>query len=333
VQFPNRACLGKTCGLVKINKFTREQRPEIAKKTVKRKMVPFWPCRWRMGDRRSAPTEESFSQCRDQARRVYYGAVFKAEKEIPVRRQFSHLCPPILLLLVALGAVSFAMAQNGPDNMVSLAIKAIDGNTIQLGSDYGKTYTFTLDAKTVYCQGVNKASDWTYLKEKIGEEATVTVKLAKDHKRVLVVWDQAPSIVFSLGSPTSGSESYGFPDMCRPPSYWTDAATKLMWTKQDNGSDVDWHHAKAYCTSLRLGGYSNWRLPTIEELQAIYAPERIVNEQHIKGNIWLYSESVWSSSTGDDPEMLCFDFHTGEVISAQRAGPHNGRALCVRRPP
>jgi hypothetical protein len=71
------------------------------------------------------------------------------------------------------------MAQNGPDNMVALPIKAIDGNTIQLGSGYGKTYTFTLDAKTVYCQGVNKALDWTYLREKIGKEATVTVKLAR----------------------------------------------------------------------------------------------------------------------------------------------------------
>jgi hypothetical protein len=268
----------------------------------------------------------------EEGRRVYYGAVFRAKKEIPVKmRQFSNLCRSSLLL-IALGAVLFAMAQNGPDNMVALEITAIDGNTIQLRSGDGKMHTFTLDAKTVYCQGVNKASDWTYLKEKIGEEATVTVKLAKGHKRALVVWDQTPSIAFSLSSPTGGSESYAFPDMCRPPRYWTDPATKLMWTKQDNGSDVDWHQAKTYCTSLRLGGYSNWRLPTIDELQAIYAPERIVNEQHIKGNIWLYSESVWSGSTGNDPEMLCFNFHTGERISTQRAGPHNGHALCVRRP-
>jgi len=252
-------------------------------------------------------------------------------------RQFSNLCRSILLLLISLRAVSFAMAQNGPDNMVALEIKAIDGNTIQLQSGDGKTHTFTLDAKTVYCQGVNKASDWTYLKEKIEKEATVTVKLAKDHKRALVVWDQAPAIAFLLSSPTSGGESYGFPHMCRPPRYWTDPATELMWTKQDNGSDVDWHQAKTFCTSLRLGGYSNWRLPTIAELQAIYVPERIVNEQivneqHIKGNILLYSDSVWSGSTGNDPEMFCFNFHTGERISAQRAGPHNGHALCVRRP-
>lgn len=273
-------------------------------------------------------------QQREQARPVYYSAVFKAKKEIPVKmRQFSNLCRSILLLLISLGAFLFAMAQNGSDNMVALEIKAIDGNTIQLRSGDGKTYTFKLDAKTVYCQGVNKASDWTYLKEKVEKEATVTVKLAKDHKRAIVVWDQAPAIIFLLSSPTTGGESYSFPDMCRPPSYWIDPATKLMWTKQDNGSDVNWIQAETYCESLRLGGYSNWRLPTIDELQAIYVPEWIVNEQHIKGNIWLYSESVWSS-TGDASETaLCFHFHIGERTSAQRAGPHNGHALCVRQSP
>ncbi len=53
---------------------------------------------------------------------------------------------------------------------------------------------------------------------------------------------------------------------------WTDPATKLMWTKWDNGSDVDWNQATAYCSRLQLAGYSGWRLPTIEELEGIRDP-------------------------------------------------------------
>jgi formylglycine-generating enzyme required for sulfatase activity len=53
---------------------------------------------------------------------------------------------------------------------------------------------------------------------------------------------------------------------------WTDPATGLMWTKQDSGSGVSWDQAKAYCSNLRLGGFSDWRLPTIDELQGIYDP-------------------------------------------------------------
>src|ERR1035437_10122075 len=48
---------------------------------------------------------------------------------------------------------------------------------------------------------------------------------------------------------------------------WTDPATGLMWTKKDNGSDVDWNQASAYCSNLQLAGYKDWRLPNIEELQ------------------------------------------------------------------
>lgn len=53
-------------------------------------------------------------------------------------------------------------------------------------------------------------------------------------------------------------------------STWTDAATGLTWAKQDNGTDVYWRQASSYCANLNLGGHSNWRLPTIEEIAAVY---------------------------------------------------------------
>ena len=43
-----------------------------------------------------------------------------------------------------------------------------------------------------------------------------------------------------------------------------------MWTAKDNGKDVSWKNAVSYCHDLRLEGYSDWRLATIDELQAIY---------------------------------------------------------------
>ena len=35
---------------------------------------------------------------------------------------------------------------------------------------------------------------------------------------------------------------------------WTDPDTGLMWTKKDNGSDVDWNQASDYCSKLQLAG-------------------------------------------------------------------------------
>jgi hypothetical protein len=130
-------------------------------------------------------------------------------------RQFTNLWRSILPLLMALGAVSLATAQSDPGDLITLAVKAIDGKTIQLVMDDGKTFTFALDAETVYCQGENRALDWTYLKEKMVKKATVSVKLSKDKKKALVVWDQGPSMVMSFNSPGGGNMSYHYPPMCK----------------------------------------------------------------------------------------------------------------------
>jgi hypothetical protein len=51
----------------------------------------------------------------------------------------------------------------------------------------------------------------------------------------------------------------------------TDSDTGLMW--QDDiaveSNNTDWNGAIDYCESLELDGYSNWRLPNINELRSI----------------------------------------------------------------
>ncbi len=123
-------------------------------------------------------------------------------------------------------------------------------------------------------------------------------------------------------------------------STWTDPATGLMWTKMDNGSDVDWKQATAYCSNLQLASYSGWRLPTIEELQGIYDPSVRVQTAFdfgvvsvlVKGKLKLTGWD-WSSTQGDKPEWAARTF--GFSGENRGAFPHrfnyNMRALCVRR--
>ena len=49
----------------------------------------------------------------------------------------------------------------------------------------------------------------------------------------------------------------------------TDNTTGLMWQKQDDGVRRTWDQALEYCKGLSLGGHSDWRLPTVKELQSI----------------------------------------------------------------
>jgi hypothetical protein len=49
-----------------------------------------------------------------------------------------------------------------------------------------------------------------------------------------------------------------------------DTSTNLMWAAKDNGYDINWFNAMAYCGSYRGGGYTDWRMPTLAELAGLY---------------------------------------------------------------
>jgi hypothetical protein len=133
----------------------------------------------------------------------------------------------------------------------------------------------------------------------------------------------------------------------QPSASWVDPSTGIMWAARDNGKDVNWHQAMKYCSALRLSGYSDWRLPTISELQAIYdgsgfatpAPKGVTWALAGKANggLLLTGAREWSSSRiSDDRGHLTgyawqFDFPHGQRWGYDPLGYSGSlRALCVR---
>lgn len=130
--------------------------------------------------------------------------------------------------------------------------------------------------------------------------------------------------------------------------YWIDPSTGLMWTRKDNGRDVTWRKATKYCRELRLDGYSDWRLGTIDELEGIFdatakAPGRAGkrNERpftfHVKGNLFLSGDQWSSSQRRNDRGRLIgfawnFNFNEGRRNMEQTGFFTDKHALCVRRP-
>ncbi len=49
----------------------------------------------------------------------------------------------------------------------------------------------------------------------------------------------------------------------------TDLSTGLMWQQYNKHYYKNWKSAIAYCEDLTLGGYSDWRLPNVKELESI----------------------------------------------------------------
>jgi len=125
-----------------------------------------------------------------------------------------------------------------------------------------------------------------------------------------------------------------------------DRQTGLQWTRQDNGSDLDWDAARRYCLSKRQG----WRLPEIEELASLYrkpvagadhtGPDGVACGGSIcrvaslfrLGDSWFWSSTVVGPDGSDGTELawglqLSNGARTQSVMVAGF-----GRALCVRRP-
>jgi hypothetical protein len=81
----------------------------------------------------------------------------------------------------------------------------------------------------------------------------------------------------------------------------TDNLTGLMWTKDANlpGGYKTWQQALDYCNNLTLGGYTDWRLPNVNELESLF------NCAEVNTATWLNSQGFtkvqaidyWSSTT------------------------------------
>jgi hypothetical protein len=135
---------------------------------------------------------------------------------------------------------------------------------------------------------------------------------------------------------------------------WTDPSTGLMWAGKDNGDDVGWKGALKYCSKLRLAGYTDWRMPNMDEVQGIYdknakSPGLMgakyyhnisPSTWHVKGNLYLSGEEWTTLRPLDDRGKVSsyayyFDFNEGKSNDDPIGWPYpyvGMRVLCVRGP-
>lgn len=112
-----------------------------------------------------------------------------------------------------------------------------------------------------------------------------------------------------------------------PDSIITDKRTGLMWTREDNGEDMSWDDANGYCENSTLGGFSDWRLPTIDELEKLYDPD-VAARYKIRAPFELTSCCSWSSTKGRSDSAWGFFFDAG--LRTHFALDGSFRTLCVR---
>ena len=108
-----------------------------------------------------------------------------------------------------------------------------------------------------------------------------------------------------------------------------DSISKLEWQDDAVGSTMAWEDAITYCEDLSLGGYSDWRLPNVNELKSIV--DRVKVYPAIKDGFENVSSNYyWSSTTHDFYKDYAWivDFDYGFVGSDYKVDSYYVR--CVR---
>jgi hypothetical protein len=129
-----------------------------------------------------------------------------------------------------------------------------------------------------------------------------------------------------------------------------DTKTNLMWAARDNGVPLSWPKAKDYAGTYHGGSYTDWRLPTPDELKGLYDKDKSLkahcqaavddlgqaaDEVHVGDLIHLSCTREWTSQPrSDKPDSVTiFDFHTGSEASRPNSDSFTdtaSRVLLVR---
>ncbi len=137
----------------------------------------------------------------------------------------------------------------------------------------------------------------------------------------------------------------------------SDLNTGLMWQRVPPAEGMTWAKAKEYCEALELGGYSDWRMPTLKELFSIsnfetgwpYLDTKFFNlsngEVTKDEQYWADNKYVGETVEGGDDAAFGVNHVTGHIKaypagSKMRAGgegrppmPEGGQGRAGSMPP
>ena len=98
--------------------------------------------------------------------------------------------------------------------------------------------------------------------------------------------------------------------------------TIRMIQKGNAETPMNWHDAMDYAKNLNLGGFTDWHIPTLEELKEIYKIQKICGIEQ-SDDSWFWS----SSSSVEDPNLASY---IGFFRGMNGRNSKNGSFGCVR---
>ena len=164
--------------------------------------------------------------------------------------------------------------------------------------------------------------------------AYATATIARESKSDKLVWQGTAQNFYdpkhNVGTSYKSEQSFEFVNGTSKWVNWIvkDKNTGLFWESQNEAWTKTWEQAKTYCETLDKWWKTNWRLPTIGELEWLvdfsrYSPA--INTNYFTVEL----DSYWSSVTAADYSngAWCLNFYNGETYRQLKSS--NSYVLCV----
>jgi len=115
-----------------------------------------------------------------------------------------------------------------------------------------------------------------------------------------------------------------------------DTTSGLLWITHDDGRSYPWPVAESRCAALEMGSRTDWRLPTIDELGALYdeSASSPCGERtcRLDPAITLTDPYVWSGTERGEGRRFYIDFKFGTRLAPLILPLLVRRVLCVHEP-
>ena len=102
-----------------------------------------------------------------------------------------------------------------------------------------------------------------------------------------------------------------------------------MWQDDTSSDFKDWNYASSYCSGLSLGGYTNWRLPSRNELSELIDFSK-TNPAIDSKFVNTISDYYWTDTNSTTNSLNKFVIFMDSGRSHTNSKAFNGYIKCVR---
>jgi hypothetical protein len=106
-----------------------------------------------------------------------------------------------------------------------------------------------------------------------------------------------------------------------------DSRTGFMWAPAPD-QDITWDQANNYAQNIRAGGFSNWRLPSRQELESLYNPS---SSNKVHPAFYVMDKWVWTAELSGSSYAWAYCFTSSGIESPEmRSNYGDYKVLVVR---